>query len=135
MIRRTKRSLSLVLIATMSFMDIVLVTGACEASRCALASAPCCGACCTHAGCANQACCSESAEPSACQCSVDQKRPAAPPERSGGDEQKVGRRLVCEVATCFLPNDAPRLWTAQDASLLSSLPASRRQADLCRWLI
>lgn len=135
MIRRTKKGLSLLLITVMSFIGIVPVTGACEANCCGRESTPCCGACCTQSSATNHACCSKSAKVPACQCSVDQKRPAAPPERPGGDEQKVARCLEWELATRFLPNDAPRMLTAEDASLLSSLPASRRQADLCRWLI
>lgn len=133
MIRRTNKLVSLALVAAMSFLGIVPVTSACETTFYGCDSKQCCGACCTWLSAASSACCSSSAERQACQCSVDRERPAAPPERRNADERNDARRAECLAVVPFVACDESRTEPIEGASLLSSLPTSRRQAVLCRW--
>lgn len=135
MFRPVKRPfVSLVLIAATALLGIVPAVGACESGVAKCSSNRCCGNFCARATEATHACCRASAKPQTCRCSVDEERPAVPCERQSRDERNDARRVEVAMAVLFVLKDEVWTSTTEDAALFSSLPATRRQAVLCRWL-
>jgi len=135
MFRPASKILSLVLIAATTLMGVAPATGTCESTGRERGSKHCCGHCGATSSEARPTCCSKSAQPQACQCSVDGERPAAPQERRSSDEQNDARRAEFVAAVLFVGDNEPPVQAIEDATLLSSQPTLRRQAVLCRWLI
>lgn len=127
--------LSLILIAATTYTSVVPAFGICTAASCEHGAKTCCGACCAKTSAPGRSCCSKSERPRACHCSVDEKRPAVPQERRTSDERNDARRTECVVSVLFVGDDVRLARAFEDASLLSSRPALRRQSILCRWLV
>jgi hypothetical protein len=135
MFRPASKILSLVLIAATTLVGVAPGTSACDATGRERASKHCCGVCCAKLSEARHSCCSKSLQSQACQCSVDQERPATPRERRSSDERNDVRRAEFVADVLFVDGDERPARAIQDATLLSSQPTLRRQAVLCRWLI
>lgn len=131
MFRPVTNILSLVLIVATTLAGVTPAIGVCESTH---GSKQCCGHCQATLSEARSTCCSKSAEPQACQCSVDQERPATPQERRTSDERTEARHAKCMVTVLHVGDDQSPTPAIEDATLLSSQPKSRRQAVLCRWL-
>ena len=130
MFRLARTILSLLLIAATALVSVAPEAGACGAMGRGRESKRCC-----CAGGSSAACCTASAPRAGCQCAVDQERPATPPQRQTSDDRNDARQIECVAILPFADKDEHTADAAQDVSLLSSQPALRRQAILCRWLI
>ena len=141
---------TLVLLVAMALAGVVPASGACNETGNQCGSKQCCGACCTKSSEPTNSCCSTSTQvpstrvpstqvPSTrarvCHCSVENERPATPPERRGSDERNDARRAERMASVIFVSDDESRVRFIEDATLSSILSASHRQAVLCRWLI
>lgn len=131
MFQSASNILSLLLIVATTLVGITPAVGVCESKR---GAKQCCGRCQANPSEASSTCCSKSAKPQACQCSVEQERPATPQERRTSDERNNARRAECMAVVLPSGDDQPPAPAIEDAALLSSQPESRRQAVLCRWL-
>jgi hypothetical protein len=127
--------LSLALMVATALTGVVHNFGACEVVGAQCGSSQCCGGCSVKTRESKHACCSTPKHSQACRCSAENGRPAAPDERRPSDERDDIRRAESAMAILFVFNDEVRTLLIEDATLFSSLSATRRQAVLCCWLI